>query len=244
KQRALGEHHLPATRSRGESRTDHAGRVLARHGEHAEYDGSDLGDHHAPGDERTRVLPRCTARDALRARCADEDGQAGAEPEQRHQGPHRRADASQLDPLSTQHVARTCRLGLDARWRLGHFDGGHAVAPTVAWYSTLSAVKVMKASSREDCTGLSSCKERPAFPARSPICAAVVPCTWSSSSSAVTAQPSTRRSSAMRPRSGDLTRTYDAACSSMNSRMLQSARILPRPITTRCSAVSAISDMR
>src|SRR5690606_388396 len=132
--------------------------------------------------------------------------------------------APELDPFRAEHRARAGRADTARHRRARGLGDGHDSAPTVARYSTLSVVKVMKASSSEELIRVSSCRCRPDAPARSPIREADMPCTCSSFPLTATSPPSRCSSAPSAPRWGDLTRTYDAACSAMKSDMEQSAR--------------------
>ena len=125
--RGLGGQHPAAARDRGEGAADHAGAVLRGDDERTEDDRADLGDHHAPGDERARGLVGVGAGQPVGVAPAHEDGQAGAEHERRGDRPPGGADGAELDQLGVHRVPearsrsgqRFGRLGgRAARWRV------------------------------------------------------------------------------------------------------------------------------
>src|SRR5580658_9297124 len=93
---------------------------------------------------------------------ADDGPQGDAEHDGRGQRPERRPDRTELDPLRAQHVGEggCAERRLVARGGAGDRCAGHRVPPA-AWYSTLSRVSSMNASSSEARTGMSSNKTMP-----------------------------------------------------------------------------------
>ena len=103
----------------------------------------------------------------------------------------------------------------------------------------------MKASSSDACCGVSSWSAIPAAAAASPTCSGVSP--WTSSaprSAAVNVTPGPPSSTRSRSSSGERTTTTFCEARATKSSTLVSAISLPRPITIRWSAVSAISLIR
>src|SRR6202044_4247732 len=94
---------------------------------------------------------------AVGAGRADGGPQGDAEHDGRGQRPERRPDRTELDPLRAQHVGEGGWTEGRPVVRAGAGDrgAGHRVAPA-AWYSTLSRVSSMNASSSEALTGMSS----------------------------------------------------------------------------------------
>ena len=118
-------------------------------------------------------------------------------------------------------------------------------AGTPAWYSTLSAVSSMNASSSEARAGARWCSAMPLASARSPIRASGRPRTSRSPPPGwVTVPPAAVAARASASGCGVRTSTAWPVPRAMNSAMLQSAMSLPRPITIRWSAVLSISDIR
>src|SRR6185437_2357796 len=93
---------------------------------------------------------------------ADDGAQGDAEHDGHGQRPEGRPDRTELGPLRAQHVAEGGRAEGRPVVRAGEGDRGvgHRVAPAV-WYSTLSRVSAMNASSSEARTGMSSDRAMP-----------------------------------------------------------------------------------
>src|SRR3984957_1053892 len=107
---------------------------------------------------------------------ADDGPQGDAEHDGRGQRPESRSDRTELGPLRAQHGAEGgCTQGRPVvRAGGGDRGAGHRVAPA-AWYSMLSRVSSMNASSSEARTGMSSDRAMPWAAARLPTSALSIP---------------------------------------------------------------------
>ena len=141
-------------------------------------------------------------------------------------------------------------MGAGAGW--GRFSGrdgtgtGAGDSPwSEEWYSTESAVSSMKTSSSEARSGVSSCSVSAALAASSPTSAADTSVTMIAPSSPTVGRAPARDSVATKRWGVGVTmRTASVLFSAVNSSTVVSAISRPRPMTTRRSAVRAISLMR
>src|SRR6185437_16059516 len=107
---------------------------------------------------------------------ADDGPEGDADHDGRGQRPESRPDRTELGPLRAQRVGEGgCVKGCPVV-RAGGSDrgAGHRVTPA-AWYSTLSRVSSMKASSSEALTGVSSNRTMPWAAASLPTSALSIP---------------------------------------------------------------------
>ena len=102
----------------------------------------------------------------------------------------------------------------------------------------------MKASSSEPACADNSCKVIPACPATSPICSMGAPVTSTAPLTSLKASPALASAVRRSASCGERTRTEVRVERAMKSAVEESAINLPRPMTMRWSAVSAISDSR
>src|SRR6478735_9007059 len=235
------EHGQPL-RHRGEGRADRAGRVLRADQEDAQH-----------GDRELRDVERVAARALVgrhRApvRASDEredDREGDREQEAGGERPLGRSHRAELRPLREQDAIETeAACGVEPRQPDARRDHAHATASSAA-NSSSSRVRFMNASSSEACCGVNSWSAMPAPAAASPTCSAVSPCTSSAPRSASANEtPGTASSVRSRSSSGERTNTTFCEARATKSSTLVSAISLPRPITIRWSAVSAISLMR
>src|SRR6185437_5713461 len=218
----LGSEQPAALRHRGERGADAAGGVLGGHGEHADHRESDLSE---PDSEQADAGCVEGAVGDLHLAGAEPDrdqhGQAHRDGGTDQEQPVRGTQGAQLRPFGSQGVVHD-----------------RSASPA---YSTLSWVSCMKAASSRARCGVNSCRVRPFWAARSPICAAGIPLTMSTwASCRATSAPDRVSASASAPACGATTRTSAREPEATNSATLVSATSRPRPITTSRSAVSSI----
>src|SRR5262245_5861168 len=264
-----GEHGNSAW-DREQTGADHSGRVFARGDQHAEHADRQLAEKEtAAEDVRHRIgldlllLRRVQLRPLTNVEPGEQGGEAERQHHQDQQRPQGRADRTDLRPFGAQEALEPYGWRRRA-WRHGgrgglsgraHRASSSTVPPLCAdmfgllvvstWpNSMLSRVSSMKASSSDASCGVSSCNTSPSRAAISPIRAASRPVTVMASSPVCTLPPSAAMSAASFSASGDLTSTDFSELRSMNSSVVQSAMSRPRPMTMRCSAVTAISFMR
>src|SRR5579862_9257036 len=240
----LGPEHRQPLRNGDERRADASCRVLAGDDEDAEDADRQL----RQVDAGERDVERVPVRPVMRAHVPPvrrgDGGEDRGQPDRQHDGgeerPPRRAQRVELRPLGDDHARlRDAADLLEARNR-----GGRCAHAAAALNSTSSRVSSMNASSSDAWTSVSSWSVMPFLAARSPTCSGVKPEIWSapSSVSTVTPGPTTRSRSVVA--CGERTRTTAPDARLTNSSTLVSAISLPRPMTIRCSAVTAISLMR
>src|SRR5579859_7533026 len=247
----LGGQYPASLRDGDQAGADHPGGVLGADAEHPEHGDGQRGDAYPIQADRGRVPAQLAGDAALGVAVgggrADEGPQADAEHDGHVQRPKSRPDRTELGPLRAQHVAEGG--GAEGRpvVRAGAADRGvgHRVAPA-AWYSTLSRVSSMNASSSEARTGMSSDRTMPWAAASLPASALSIPVISMTSGPvpARTAAPASRRRAASSAAWGLRTCTDCWELDRTNSSTLVSAISRPLPITSRCSAVRAISLIR
>src|ERR1700684_915927 len=230
---------------------DHPGGVLGADAQHPEHDDGQRGDGHSrlavPGRVPAQLAGGAALGVAVGGGRADDGPQADAEHDGRGQRPEGRPDRTELGPLRAQHVGEGgCAEGRPVvRAGAGDRGVGHRVPPT-AWYSTLSRVSSMNASSSEALTGMSSNRTMPWAAASFPTSALCIPLISMTSWSvpAWTVAPASRQPAASSAAWGLRTCTECWELDRTNSSTLVSAISRPLPITSRWSAVRAISLIR
>src|SRR5579859_413284 len=247
----LGGQYPASLRDGDQAGADHPGGVLGADAEHPEHGDGQRGDAYPIQADRGRVPAQLAGDAALGVAVgggrADEGPQADAEHDGHVQRPKSRPDRTELGPLRAQHVAE----GGGAEGRpvvracAGDRGVGHRVAPA-AWYSTLSRVSSMNASSSEARTGMSSKRTMPWAAASLPTSALSIPVISMTSGSvpARTVAPASRQRAASSAAWGLRTCTDRWELDRTNSSALVSAISRPLPITSRWSAVRAISLIR
>src|SRR5579863_7271220 len=238
--RGLGGQHRQPFRHREQRRPDRPGRVLAADHDDAEHADGELAEAEPGaedqrgrvGDERdvVRVVARGVPLPGHDAR--DQRAETDREEHEREERPQGGANGADLRPLGGEQAGRHGVLALP--------------------YSTLSAVSSMNASSSEGSWGVSSCSTSASDAASSPIRGAGSPVTTMAPSPVLlpvplpsrTVPPSASMSSRSRAWAGVRTSTERSELRWMNSWVEVSAISRPRPITTRRSAVTAISLIR
>ena len=254
----LAPEHRQAPRDSGHRGANHPGRVLGGDHEHAEHADRELGDLDADEADLERVEVSPVARAGMCGQWCETTAAAIAanadrEHERRGQRPLRRAHRAELRP-ARRAKTRSCVTrpvcssgGTTSAGRACSRGGLLAVLPSRGEpNSTAARVSVMNASSSEACCGVSSWIAIPCAAAASPICSAVSPCTSRrprSPPSKVTPGAFEQRAQALAARASGRSTTL-AEARATNSSTLVSAISLPRPITIRWSAVSAISLIR
>src|SRR5262249_25946114 len=236
----LGREHDAALRNCGQGGADEPGGVFRADDEHTEHADRELSQEQSPQTLRSRVerqpLTESEPIEPSGVGEAEQNAERDRDADGRHQRPDGGADGAELRPLGV------CDGGED-----GAHCGAHALAAgrlaSPPWYSTLSSVSSKNASSSEARCGVSSWSVIRWVAARSPTRAASSPVTESAPSLVCTVAPSFVSNRASCSPCGERTRTRDPAADVILS-TLSSAMSLPRPITTRCCAVKAISLMR
>src|SRR5579863_245452 len=238
--RGLGGQHRQPFRHREQRRADRPGRVLAADHDHAEHADGELAEAE-PGaeDQRGRVRDE---RDVVGV-------VARGVPLPGHDARDQRAEADRQEH-EREERPQGGPNGADLRPLGGEQAGRHGV-PALP-YSTLSAVSSMNASSSEGSWGVSSCSTSASDAASSPMRGAGSPVTTMAPSPVPlpvplpsrTVPPSASMSSRSRAWAGVRTSTERSELRWMNSWVEVSAISRPRPITTRRSAVTAISLIR
>src|SRR6204780_4044655 len=246
---------------------DQPGGVLGADEEHPEHRDGHLGDGY-PRLADAGGVPAQLGGDAepgvgVGGDRADDGPQGDAEHDGHGQRPESRPDRTELDPLRAQHVAEGgCTQGRPVvRAGAGDHGAGHRVPPA-ARYSTLSRVSSMNASSSEARTVMSSNRVMPWAAASFPTSALSIPVISMTSGPvpasgpatgavaagallpARTVAPASRQRVASSAAWGLRTCTECWELDCTNSSMLVSAISRPLPITSRWSAVRAISLIR
>src|SRR5580658_3884696 len=247
----LGGQYPASLRDGDQAGADHPGRVLGADAQHPEHDDGQRGDGHPRLADPGRVPAQLAGDAALGGGGgggrADDGPQADAEHDGHGQRPEGRPDRTELGPLRPQHVGEGGGAERRPVDRAGGGDrgAGHRVAPA-AWYSTLSRVSSMNASSSEARTGMSSNRTMPWAAASLPTSALSIPVISMTSGSvpASTVAPASRQRAASSAAWGLRTCTDCWELDRTNSSTLVSAISRPLPITSRWSAVSAISLIR
>src|SRR5579859_2019243 len=263
----LGGQYPASLRDGDQAGPDHPRRVLGADAEHPEHGDGQRGDGHPRQADSGRIPAQLAGDAALGVAVgggrADDGPQADAEHDGHGQRPESRPDRTELGPLRAQHVAEGgCAEGRPVlRAGAGDRGAGHRVAPA-AWYSTLSRVSSMNASSSEARTGMSSKRTMPWAAASLPTSAlsitvismtsgpvpAPVPATGAAAAREVlparTVAPASRQRAASSAAWGLRTCTDRWELDRTNSSALVSAISRPLPITSRWSAVRAISLIR
>src|SRR3984957_14179771 len=247
----LGCQYPASLRGGDQAGADPPGGVLGTDAEHPEHGDGQRGDGQPRRADPGRVPAQLAGGAALGVAVgggrADGGPQADAEHDGDGQRPERRPERTELGPLAAQRVGEGgCAEGCPVVGAgAGDRGAGHRVTP-VAWYSTLSWVSSMNASSSEARTGMSSNRTMPWAAASFPTSAlsiAVISMT-SGSVPAWTVAPASRGRGA-RSAAWGLRRCPDCwELDRTNSSTLVSAISRPLPITSRWSAVRAISLIR
>src|SRR5689334_4402705 len=262
----LGCQYPASLRDGDQAGADHPGGVLGADAEHPEHGDGQRGDGHPrqadPGRVPAQLAGGAELGVAVGGGRADDGPQADAEHDGHGQRPEGRPDRTELGPLRAQHVAEGgCAEGRPVV-RAGEGDHvSHRAAPA-AWYSTLSRVSSMNASSSEARTGMSSDRVMPWAAASLPTSAlsipvismtpgpvpASVPAAEAAAAGealpARTVAPAWRQRAASSAAWGLRTWTDCRELDRVNSSVLVSAISRPLPITSRWSAVRAISLIR
>src|SRR6202050_2797667 len=176
----FGGQYPASLRDGDQASADHPRRVLGADEEHPEHGDGNLGDEHPrladPGRVPAQLVGDGELGVAVGGDRADGGPQGDAEHDGHAQRPERRPDRTELGPLRAQHVAEGgCGEGRPVvRTGAGDRGAGHRVTPA-AWYSTLSRVSSMNASSSEARTGMSSNRVMPWAAASLPTSALSMP---------------------------------------------------------------------
>src|SRR5580704_12254965 len=262
----LGCQYPASLRDGDQAGADHPGGVLGADAQHPEHGDGQRGDGHPrladPGGVPAQFGGGAEPGVGVGGDRADDGPQGDAEHDGRGQRPESRADRTELDPLRAQHVGEGgwTEGRPVVRGGAGDRGAGHRVAPA-AWYSTLSRVSCMNASSSGGLAGMSSNKtmrwaaascptaalSTPVMPMTSGPVAASGPAAGAVAGdvlAAWTVAPASRQRAASSAAWGLRTCTDCWELDRTNSSMLVSAISRPLPITSRWSAVRAISLIR
>src|SRR4029077_5218867 len=247
----LGGQYPASPRDGDQAGADHPGRVLGADAEHPEHGDGQRGDGHPrqadPGRVPAQLVGDAALGVAVGGGRADDGPQGDAEHDGRGQRPEGRPDRTELGPLRAQHVGEGDWTEGRPVVRAGEGDRGvgHRVPPA-AWYSTLSRVSSMNASSSEARTGMSSDRAMPWAAASLPTSPLSIPVISMTSGSvpASTVAPASRQRAASSAAWGLRTWTDCWELDRTTSSTLVSAISRPLPITSRWSAVRAISLIR